>query len=215
MKEKKLIIIGAGQTMDELFPIIKNLKTNINYKIFKILDDDQKFYKKNYKGIPIETDISKAKKYKDCHFVFGIGSYKNKNNREKILKKTGLNKTFFPNIIHKNTIIEDKVKFGFGNIIYPFSVLCSGTILENFCIITHSGILAHNVKMGSFSILGSRTSILNETKIGKEVFFGANVVVGEKLKIGNKSRILFGTVVIKNVKSDTTIFGNPGIEIAK
>ena len=108
MKEKKLIIIGAGQTIDELFPIIKNLKTNINYKLFKILDDDKKFHKKNYKGIPIETDISKAKKYKDCHFVFGIGSYKNKNNREKILKKTGLSKTFFPNIIHKNTIIEDK-----------------------------------------------------------------------------------------------------------
>ena len=42
-----------------------------------------------------------------------------------------------------------------------------------------------------------------------EKFFGANVVVGEKLKIGNKSRILFGSVVIKNVKSNTTIFGNP------
>ena len=64
MKEKKLIIIGAGQTIDELFPIIKNLKTNINYKLFKILDDDKKFHKKNYKGIPIETDISKAKNIK-------------------------------------------------------------------------------------------------------------------------------------------------------
>ena len=215
MVEKKLIVIGAGQTIDEIFPIIKNLKSNINYKLFKILDDDKKFHKKSYKGIPIEIGISKAKKYKDCHFIFGIGSYRNKNNREKILKRTGLTKISFPNIIHKNTIIEDRVKLGFGNIIYPFSVLCSGTQLENFCIVTHSGILAHNVKLGSFSILGSRTSILNNTKVGREVFFGANVVVGEKLKIGNKSRILFGSVVIKNVKPNTTIFGNPGIEIAK
>ena len=87
MVEKKLIVIGAGQTIDEIFPIIKNLKSNINYKLFKILDDDKKFYKKSYKGIPIEIGISKAKKYKNCHFIFGIGSYKNKNNREKILKK--------------------------------------------------------------------------------------------------------------------------------
>ena len=104
---------------------------------------------------------------------------------------------------------------GFGNIIYPFSVICSGTKIENFCVVTYSSIIAHSVKIGSFSILGSRTSILNYTKVGKEVFFGANVLVGENLKIGNKSRVLFGSVVIKNVKPDTTIFGNPGLEIAK
>ena len=65
MKQKKIVIIGAGQTVDELYPIIKNLKNDDNYKIYKILDDDKKFYKKNYKGIPIEVDISKAKKYDD------------------------------------------------------------------------------------------------------------------------------------------------------
>ena len=43
MVEKKLIVIGAGQTIDEIFPIIKNLKSNINYKLFKILDDDIKY----------------------------------------------------------------------------------------------------------------------------------------------------------------------------
>ena len=215
MKQKKLVIIGAGQTIDELYPIIKDLKEDKNYKIFKILDDDKKFHKKNYKGIQIEVGISNARKYKDCHFVFGVGSYKNKNEREKILKKTELSKNYFPNIVHKSTIIENNVKFGFGNIIYPFSVVCSGSKIENFCIITHSGIIAHNVKLGSYSLLGSRTSILNNAKVGKEVFFGANVVVGEKINIGSKARILFGSVVIKNVKAGTTIFGNPGIKIAK
>ncbi len=212
---KKLIVIGAGQTIDELHPIIKNLKSSTDYKLYKILDDNKKFYKKNYKGIPIEVGIANARKYRDCHFIFGIGSYQNKNSREKILKKTGLSKNFFPNIIHKNTIIEENVSMGFGNIIYPLSVVCSGTKMDNFCVITYSGIIAHNVKIGSFSLLGSRTSVLNGTKIGKEVFFGANVLVGEKLTIGNKSRILFGSVILKNVKPNKTIFGNPGVEIAK
>lgn len=215
MTQKKLIVIGAGQTIDELYPIIQNLKNGKNYKLYKILDDDKKFFKKNYKGIPIQIGISNARKYKDCHFIFGIGSYKNKNERAKILKKTELSKNYFPNIIHKNTIIENNVKIGFGNIIYPFSVVCSGSNIENFCVITHSGIIAHNVQLGSYSLLGSRTSILNNAKIGKEVFFGANVTIGEKIKIGNKARILFGSVVIKNVKARTTVFGNPGIEIAK
>ena len=189
MKRKKIIIIGGGQTADEIYPILKNLKYDENYIIHKILDDNKIFHKKNYKGIPIEVGISNARKYKDCQFVFGIGSYQNRNNREKILKKTELNKSFFPNIIHKNTVIENDVKLGCGNIIYPFSVLCSRVRIENFCVLTYSNIIAHNVKIGSFSLLGSRTSILNNAKIGKEVFFGANVLVGEKLQIGNKSRI--------------------------
>ena len=46
MKQKKLVIIGAGQTVDELYPIIQDLKEDKNYKIFKILDDDKKFHKK-------------------------------------------------------------------------------------------------------------------------------------------------------------------------
>ena len=85
-------------------------------------------------------------------FYFWDWVLQKQNERAKILKKTELSKNFFPNIIHKNTIIENNVKIGFGNIIYPFSVVCSGSNIENFCVITHSGIIAHNVQLGSYSL---------------------------------------------------------------
>ena len=210
MKRKKIIIIGGGQTADEIYPILKNLKYDENYIIHKILDDNKIFHKKNYKGIPIEVGISNARKYKDCQFVFGIGSYQNRNNREKILKKTELNKSFFPNIIHKNTVIENDVKLGCGNIIYPFSVLCSRVRIENFCVLTYSNIIAHNVKIGSFSLFGSRTSILNNTNIGKNVFCGASVLFAENLKIGDSSTIIFGSTIMCNIPRGKTVYGNPG-----
>ena len=56
--------------------------------------------------------------------------------------------------------------------------------------------------MRTIAIIQAR---LNSTRLPNKVL----------LKIGNKSRVLFGSVVIKNVKPDTTIFGNPGLEIAK
>lgn len=211
MAKKGLIIIGAGQTIDEIYPIIKS---NYNYKITKILDDNKSYFKKDFKGIPIEIGIENARKFKNCDFIFGIGSYKNKNQREKIFLKAELDKKFFPNFIHRNTIIENNVIMGYGNIIYPFSTICSGTNISDFCIFTYSCVIAHKVNIDSFSIFGSRTSILNEAKIGREVFIGANVLVGENIDIGDKSRILFGSLVIKNVKKNTTIFGNPGAEIA-
>ena len=209
MKPQKIIIIGAGYTADELLPIINNLSKNFKLKVVGILDDDKKLYKKKYKDIPIHIGLENARKFKDHQFVFGIGSYKNKNSREKIFKKMQIHKSKFPNIIHKNVIIENNVKLGFGNIIYPNSVICSETKIENFCILTYSPIIAHNVKVGSYSLIGSRSSILNYTTIGKEVFFGANVLVGENLSVGSYSKILMGSVVLNNVSSKSTVFGNP------
>tara|TARA_B100000029_G_scaffold516819_1_gene635188 strand:- start:1032 stop:1679 length:648 start_codon:yes stop_codon:yes gene_type:complete len=209
MKTENIVILGAGYTADEIVPILKNSKKNKKYKIKAILDDDKKYFKKDHRGIPIHIGLENAYKFKNCSFVFGIGSYKNKNSREKILKKTGLIKNRFPNIIDPSAKIEEGVKLGFGNIIYPYSIICSDTVLENFCILTHSTIIAHKVRIQSFTTVGSRTSVLGNTKIGKEVFIGANVLIGENLNIGDYSRIIMGTQLFKNLKRKHMAFGIP------
>ncbi len=209
MKRKNIIIIGAGNTADEIYPILQNLKKNKQFNIQAILDDDKRYYKKKIHDIPIYIGIENAKKYKNAFFVFGIGSFKNKNKRKKILDKTSLDVERFPNIIDTSAKIENNVNLGYGNIVYPHSVICSGTKIKNFCIFTYHNILAHNVVVNSFSIFGSRTSILNNTKIGKEVFVGANVLVGENILVDDYSTIVMGSVVFTNIKKRQIVFGNP------
>ena len=210
MKTQKIIIVGAGNSVSEIFPIINENKSGINYKIVGILDDNKKYYKKYYNGVPIFIGLENARKYKDCKFIFGIGSYKNRNIREKIFKKMGVSKKLFPNLIHSTVVIEDNVKMGHGNILYPFTSVCSGTKLKDFIMITHSCILAHNVKIDSFSLFGSRTSILNNVIIGKNVFCGANVLFAENIKIGDSSTIIFSSIIMNNVLKRKTVFGIPG-----
>ena len=198
--------MGAGNTADELIPILDNLQKNKKFKINAIIDDDKKFYNKSVKGIPIEIGLENAIKKKNSLFVFGIGSYNNKNNRKKILDKTSLDLDKFPNIIDSTAKIESNVELGYGNIIYPYSIICSGTKLKNFCLITHLNILAHDVSVGSFSILGSRTSILNNACIGKEVFIGANVLISENISVGDYSTIIMSSVVFNNVKKPNYVW---------
>jgi len=209
MKFEKIIIVGGGYTADEIFPIILNNQNKKNYKIVGILDDDKKLYKKDYKGIPIYIGLENSRKFLDCKFIFGIGSYKNKNLREKIYKRMELSKHYFPNIIHSSVVVEDNVKFGFGNIIYPFTSICSGSKLNDFSILTYSCIVAHKVNIGSFALIGSRSSILNNVTIGKNVFCGANVLFAENIKIGDYSTIIFGSTVLNDVKKRNTVYGNP------
>ena len=130
MKRKNIVILGAGNTADELIPILDNLQKNKKFKINAIIDDDKKFYNKSVKGIPIEIGLENAIKKKNSLFVFGIGSYNNKNNRKKILDKTSLDLDKFPNIIDSTAKIESNVELGYGNIIYPYSIICSGTKLK-------------------------------------------------------------------------------------
>ena len=209
MKRKNIVILGAGNTADELIPILDNLQKNKKFKINAIIDDDKKFYNKSVKGIPIEIGLENAIKKKNSLFVFGIGSYNNKNNRKKILDKTSLDLDKFPNIIDSTAKIESNVELGYGNIIYPYSIICSGTKLKNFCLITHLNILAHDVSVGSFSILGSRTSILNNACIGKEVFIGANVLISENISVGDYSTIIMSSVVFNNVKKKPNYVWKP------
>jgi len=210
MKTEKLIIIGAGNSVDEIYPIVMNNQSNINYKVVGIIDDDKKYFKQSYKGIPIHVGLEKVKKFKDSKFIFGIGSYNNKNAREKIFKTMKISKFYFPNFIHSSAIVEENVKMGFGNILYPFTTICSGTKLKDFSMLTYSCIVAHNVKIGSFSLFGSRTSILNNINIGKNVFCGANVLFAENLKIGDSSTIIFGSTIMHNIPKGKTVYGNPG-----
>ena len=58
---KNIIILGAGNTADEIVPILDSLSKNKDYKIKAILDDDKKYFKKSYNGIPIHIGLENAK----------------------------------------------------------------------------------------------------------------------------------------------------------
>ncbi len=210
-KRDKIIIIGAGRSLEEIFPILKSLKKNFIIKA--IYDDNQKYYKKNYFGIPYKIGIKNARSEKNSKFIFAIGSYKNRNIRSKIFKKLEINKELFPNIIDPSVKIGNKTNLGYGNILYPNSIICSNSKIYDFCHLTYSVIIAHDVKIGSYTTIGSRSTVLNNTKIEDHVFIGAHVLVGENLNIGSKANLLLGSNIIRNCEPKKFYFGNPANEV--
>jgi len=202
--KKKIVIIGAGFGLDEIFPLVSK-----SYNVVAILDDNEKLYKKFYNKIPIHIGIEKAKDFKNVEFVFAIGSHKNKNLRERIFKRLNIQKELFSNIIDKSAIIHSNVKIGYGNIINAHTIICSNSIINDFCVLTYSNIIAHGVFIDSFTLFGSRTSILNLAKIGRNVFIGANVLVAENISIANNASIIMGSVVLSNVPKNKIAYGFP------
>ena len=69
MKRKNIIIIGAGNTASEIYPILQSLSKTKKFNIQAILDDNKKYHKKKFQGVPIHIGIENAVKYKNSLFV--------------------------------------------------------------------------------------------------------------------------------------------------
>jgi len=84
-----------------------------------------------------------------------------------------------------NTIIEDDVK------------------IDNLCHI------AHNVRIGRSSLVIAMSLVAGSVRVGHHTWIAPAVTIANGLKVGDRSMIGTGSVVIKNVESDSTVVGVP------
>jgi|GEM_PF-1594510 len=89
-----------------------------------------------------------------------------------------------------NTVLEDNVK------------------LDNFVV------AGHNCRIGSGTLAASQSSIGGSCKIGRNVWISTAAQVINGITVGDDSFLGFGAIVIRNVKPNTKVFGNPAKPIA-
>jgi acetyltransferase-like isoleucine patch superfamily enzyme len=117
------------------------------------------------------------------------------------------------NVIIKNGVIIDKPNFVFINNNTHIGQYChfrgGGKIIigqwcqiASFCIITSAG---HKIANGKFY----NNVFYKDIEIGDNVWIGTNAIILPGIKIGNNSVIGAGSVVTKNVFSNTVVAGVP------
>ena len=69
--------------------------------------------------------------------------------------------------------------------------------------------IAHNVKIGSRTLLIAKSEISGSVEIGCDVWVAPNVSIKEKVKVGDRALIGMGSVVTKDVEAGATVMGVP------
>lgn len=87
------------------------------------------------------------------------------------------------------------------------------TIIEDNVKIDNLVHIAHNCFVGKNSLLTGCSTISGGVKVGENCWMAPNSTVYQQLKIGKNSRVGIGAVVLRNVKDDTTVFGNPAYKV--
>ena len=131
---------------------------------------------------------------------------------------------------HYAQIIEAKGG-RFINIIHPFSLVSPVAQIGDGCIIGPFTTVSPNVRIGkhvmiqSYVDIGHDAIVSDFASIESYVFLGGGASVGEQTTMHTKSSIIphkslgkdcvvgFGSVVMRNVKDGTHVFGNPAIRI--
>ena len=111
-----------------------------------------------------------------------------------------------------NVILEDEVEIG-ANACVDRATLGS-TILRKAVKIDNLVQLAHNVEVGSNTVIAAQTGISGSTKVGKHCMFGGQVGLVGHLHIPDKTIFAAQAGVSRNVKkSGEVLQGTPAIDI--
>lgn len=204
---KHLIIIGAGGYGREAFT---QAKQSIGYGkefIIKGYLDSNLDALKGYKNYPpILGTIEKYTIEESDVFICAIGDvYKRQKTVEEILEKGGV----FINIIHKSAIIGENVQLGIGVFISYEVIISNDTTIEDYVLINSRAIIGHDCRIGQYSIVGVNSFIAGSVTIQEEVTIQPKASIKQGLTVEDGAHIGIGSIVIRDVKADTTVFGNP------
>ena len=134
----------------------------------------------------------------DSGTVIGADGFGFERNKSKELEK-------FPHI--GNVEIQDDVEIGANVCIdrgtLENTIIGKGTKIDN---LVH---IAHNVKIGKNCVVVAQSLVAGSCVMEDNSYIAMSATIREKIKIGKNSFVGMGSVVTKDVKKNSTVFGVP------
>jgi len=208
---KKLIIIGAGGMGREIYDLATFCKGfNTEYVIKGFLDDSLDILKA-FKGYPpIISNINDYTIEADDVFVCSIGNViERKNSVERILDKGGE----FINLIHPDAFIGKNTSIGVGCILLKNAYVGVDCVIDDFVLIQISAVVGHDVKVGKYSRIDCNVVCVGGTELKEGVTVHTSSVINHKVVIERNASVGACSFVIRRVKENTSVYGNPAKKI--
>lgn len=208
MSEFRLVIAGAGGFGRELFGQVQTspnflAKESISDVVF--IDDSNP---EKHPGAEILGPIHSFYPRQRDLLLVAIGEPEGKRAVVNFLRKQSAT---FAGFCHDNAFIGPRVKLGEGSIVCLGCRLTADVTVGKFATINIDSSLAHDVHIGQFSFIGPGSNLTGGVSLGDMVFVGASSAFRPLVTVGDGAKIGMGSVVIRDVASGTTVFGNPAL----
>lgn len=202
--KKKILIVGSGGLGREIYSWLTHSESP--YEPIGFISDDLNSLDDYDYPVPIVQTILDYEPVESVTLIMGIMDPKGKKSVYLSLLKKG---AVFETFVHPTAIVGENVTLGTGTVISPMCILTCDILVGDCVFFNTSSTLGHDGKVGDYSSINGKVEISGWVNIGREVLVGSRALILPKKKINDNAIIGAGSVVVGNVKSGVTVFGNP------
>lgn len=208
---KDLYLVGAGGCGREVLDMILDMHalSGPKWNIRGFLDDTEDPLKNKACDYGVVGTIRDYKPAPNDVLLMCIASPQAKQKLVPILKERG---AVFDSFISPHVHLGRHSHIGEGAIIYPGFYMSVNVRIGNFATLLGCT-MGHDVTVGDYCTISAQCGLMGHVKVGDGVFLGDSVRVAPNVEIGDNVCAHIGSIVVRNVKSGSIVFGNPAREI--
>lgn len=206
-----IVIIGAGKFAREISSFVgQAISAGIDWRLKGFLDSRPGQLDGFGRRAPILSSVEAYEPGKNDLFLCAIGSPADRRRySEMVLQKGGS----FATLIHPTAVLGDGIKLGEGVMIAPYAVLTSDLVLGDSVYIGPHVCCSHENRIGDWCQLSGHCVLGGCVTVEEQCFFGIGAVVVPGVHIGRDAYIGAGSVVLKRVRENAKMFGNPAVAL--
>lgn len=202
---KDIIIVGAGGMGRKLFTCLARInEIEKKWNIKGYIDDNLTALEGVKTDLPLIGTIKDWMPSENEVFAMGISDSKVKYKVAKQLKAKG---ALFETIVSPEVLLGEYVEIGEGSVVItPYNVE-SGVKIGKFVTLLGSTI-ALDGEIDDYATTAGFAN-LTTSKIGKGAYVASHVVLVPGVNVGDGAYVGAGSIVMKEVKPYTKVFGSP------
>ena len=206
-----LIILGIGGNCIDILDAVLALNeaSPVRYRVRGFLDDGYTGEGQMVQGFPLLGGLKDARRFPECSFVNGIGSFRNYWRKPEIIAKTGLNSERFATIVHPQGSVSRFASLGPGTVVLQNATVNSSAKVGKHVMVLPNVVISHDVEVGDHTCIASGACIAGGVRVGKACYLGANCSITNGVSMGDFSLAGIGAVVLKDVGEKSVVAGNP------
>jgi sugar O-acyltransferase (sialic acid O-acetyltransferase NeuD family) len=212
---KRLVIVGASSLGHEVYSWALDVnRIEQQWHSFAFLDDDANALDSHqiYKSkVPLVGSIQRYIPNPDDVLVMAISDPRLKIDIANDLTRRG---AAFTSLVHPSVILAENVQLGTGCVLCPHVVVSCDARIEEFVSINLASTIGHDVHVRTGSTISSHVDLMGFVNLGVGVFVGSHAAVLPNITVGDFAVLGAGSVVLRNVRTSTTVMGVPAKQIA-
>lgn len=204
---KQLLIIGARGFGREIYfnaMECKGYETEFTLKGF--LDDKADALEGLSGYAPILGPVEDYVIQPDDVFFCALGDVNFKRHYIELVKAKG---GIFQSLIHSSAIIYNSTHIGEGCLIFANVHITADIRISDYVTVCGFSTIGHDARIGQYSHLGAYSFLGGHSELGESVTLHPRASILPHKKVGSGATVGAGSVVMRNVKPGTTVFGLP------